>query len=359
MKNYLFLFVINLLSVFCNAQKVDLSKFNMSNITSPAFVLVGGAPTEIYTTENIKALAIHTLDNFGESMSIEVSPYFLLSTESKDRTYYKYIGLEKTENDLIQRPFSGLNTTTISFAYVNKNFDAIDSEKKTYTVGLRTTILRFYDKEKVYNNAIGMSKALAEFTVPQNVLISGEEAIKEYYDDHQEELNKLFEPYQKTIKPIFKLDGALGYSALFKENTLSSSTVNRFGIWLTGEFSQVLNEGADSKYNNYINILLTSRYINDGFNLNSTGNYFDENYNDFGGKIALDFGKFSFGYEFISRNGTIDSERSVGDIKFMISNNVSISGGFGKDFELEDNLVTVFGINWGFNMGGNKIPINK
>jgi hypothetical protein len=186
-----------------------------------------------------------------------------------------------------------------------------------------------------------------------------EAAIKEYYDDHQEELNKLFEPYQKTIKPIFKLDGALGYSALFKENTLSSSTVNRFGIWLVGEFSQVLNEGTDSKYNNYINILLTSRYVNDGFNLNSSGKYFDENYNDFGGKIALDFGKFSFGYEFISRNGTIDSERSVGDIKFMISNNVSISGGFGKDFELEDNLVTVFGINWGFNMGGNKIPINK
>ena len=78
MKKLLCLTVIMVHS-FCKAQNVDLSQFTLSNPSSPAFVLVEETPTAIYTPDNFKALALHALDNFGESFSIEATPYFLIN----------------------------------------------------------------------------------------------------------------------------------------------------------------------------------------------------------------------------------------------------------------------------------------
>jgi len=341
--------------------QVDLGEFTMSNQTSPAFLLVEESPTSIYTPENIKALSVHVLDNLGESLSIELTPYFYINTKSKDRTYEKYIGVEKnpSTNEIKQYPFRGLNTTSISFAYVDKEFASFIESKKTYSIGARTTILRFYNKNKVYENKVGMANALSNIVIPPSVISEGEEAIKKYYADNQDAINKLIEPFQKTIKPFARLDGAIGYSALFKENTTNSSTVNRLGGWLTAETSFILNEGAETKHNNYFNLLLTARYIEDGFNIDANQEYFDAFYRDFGGKAEFEFGSIAFSYEYISRNGTITSERSVGTLTYTFNENISISGGFGKDFPEEDNLITVFGIHWGINLGNENIPISN
>jgi len=346
--------------------QVDLGEFNLSNTTSPAFLLVEESPTFIYTPENLKALVIHALDNFGESLSVEVTPYFLLGTQSKDRTYYKYMGLKTdSEGNAKQNPFSGINTTSISLAYVDKDFLDTGFSKSTYSIGLRTTLLRFFNPKKVYNNAVGMATALSEITVPQAVLIEGEEAIQNYYASKQDDINVLLEPYQKTIKPLFRLDAAAAYSALFKTNVIDSETAKRLGAWMTAEGSLVLNEGADSNHNNYLNVLVTARYIEDGFNFMEfdpnvrDDPFFTTYYRDLGGKLEFEFGRFSLGYEYISRNGTITSERSVGTLKFMFNNDISITGGFGKDFPEDDNLITIFGINWGLNLGSNILPLNN
>ncbi len=79
--------------------------------------------------------------------------------------------------------------------------------------------------------------------------------------------------------------------------------------------------------------------------------YFTQYYRDIGGKLEFEFGKLVFGYEFISRQGSIDSERSVGTIKFSTNKKVSLIGGFGKDFKSDDNLITIFGVNWELNLG--------
>ncbi len=349
MKYLLILFTF-LISINFYGQ-VDLGQFKMSNTTSPAFMLVEESPTSIYTPDNIRALAIHALDNLGQSISVEVSPYFFLGIKNKERTYYKYIGVEKNDGgNLKQNPLSGLNTTTVSLAYVDKEFSGIQNSRKTYSIGLRTTLLRFYDKKKVYDNAQEIAQLLQDIVPPAHVLEQGEKAIKEYYINVQN-VDKKFEPYQKTIKPLFRVDGAIGYSALFKENSINSGTANRFGSWLTAEGSLLLNEGAENAHNNYINILLTARYVEDGFNVNANQNYTNQFYRDFGGKLELEFGKFEFGYEYISRNGSTVSERSVGTIKFSVNKDVSLIGGFGKDFPADENLITVFGVNWGLNLG--------
>ena len=72
-----------------------LSEFNLTNSSSPAFVLIEEAPSEIYIPENLKALTVHALNNFDGSLSIELSPYYFINTKSKDRSFFKYIGIEK------------------------------------------------------------------------------------------------------------------------------------------------------------------------------------------------------------------------------------------------------------------------
>jgi hypothetical protein len=331
----------------------------MSNITSPAFQLLEETVTDIYTPENVKALALHVQNNFGESMAIEVAPYFFINTKSKNRTYYKYIGVTEENNILKQNPFSGLNTTTLSFAYLKKDFETItgDDELKTFSIGARTTILRFYNKEKIYNNAQNIANELLSLPSPPNRILTmpngpaKEEALKKFYIE-QQKIDERFKPFQKNIKPIFKLDGAIAYSSLFKDNSSDEGTVNRFGSWLTGEFSLILNEDDDeSATNNYFNLLFTARYIEDEFNMEIADTFTTNYYRDFGVRANFELGKFTFGYEYIKRHGTITSERSVGNISFALDKDISITGGFGKDFQANDNLLAIFGINWGFNFG--------
>lgn len=357
-KQFLLIFLISN-SWYFYAQ-VSLSEFQMSNVTSPAFQLLEETVTDLYTPENVKALALHVQNNFGESMAIEVAPYFFINTKSRNRTYYKYIGVREVAGNLKQNPFSGLNTTTLSFAYLKKDFETIvgDDELKTFSIGARTTILRFYNKEKVYNNAQEILNIIADpdLLLPEEILDMNEgpqreEAERKFFIE-QQKINDRFKPFQKTIKPIFKLDGAVAYSSLFKDNSSDASTVNRFGSWLTGEFNLILNEDDDeSATNNYFNLLFIARYIEDEFNMEIVDTFTTNHYRDFGVKANFELGKFTFGYEYLKRHGTVSSERSVGNISFAIDKNISITGGFGKDFQADDNLLAIFGINWGLNFG--------
>lgn len=367
-KNYIILLFLIGTYWYANAQTdVELSQFQMSNITSPAFQLMEETVTDVYTPENVKALALHVQNNFGESLAIEVAPYFFINTKSKSRTYYKYIGVTKENDVLKQNPFSGLNTTTLSFAYLKKDFKNIvgDNDHKTFSIGIRTTLLRFFDKEQIYNNAEKIADELLKIPSPPIQILSMEagpkkdEAFKKFYLE-QQKIEERFKPFQKTIKPIFKLDGALAYSNLFKENSTDGGTVSRFGSWLTGEFNLILNEDDEtSTTNNYMSVLAIARYIEDGFNMEVADTYTTSYYRDFGGKVNFEFGKFTFGYEYVKRNGSISSERSVGTISFALDKNISLTGGFGKDFQVTDNLLAIFGINWGLNLGNTSASVAK
>lgn len=363
MKHQLF-FIITI--IFCNSifsQQIPLSEFNLSNSAAPAFVLLEETPTEVYVPENLKALTIHALSNFNESLSVEVNPYYFLGVKDKNkkRTFYNYIGIAEENGVYKQKPFSGITrATSLSFAFLNKDFDNLsDGDKKVYSLGFRTKIFRLYQKKKVETTYKNISKILQNIVVTPEVLAKANETddenekqkiIRDFYNT-DEAISQLKEGgLYKTIKPIFQIDGALGYSILFEENSINSSTLNRFGTWLTSELSLPINlKKEESKTNNYINAFVVVRYVEDGFNLNSNNLF----YRDLGGKIELEIGKFNFGYEYIKRNGSVESERSVGNIKFLINKDVSITGGFGKDFSSEENLVTLFGINWGLNLGSN------
>lgn len=365
----------------------NLGDFSLSNNSTPAFLLVEETPTSIYVPDNLRALAIHAFDNFGRSMSVEFTPYFFIG--KPDRSYYNYVGLKTEDNsdfradmshtEIKQDIFSGaLKTLSISGAYVDKEFENIGTARKTYSIGARSTLIRIYSnssKEKIVNNATTVANLLAGFSPSQATSMKLENATtdaelaeaKRLYNEEKKAWDEVYgdkfakakTEFRKTIKPSIRLDGALGYSALFKENKIDAGTANRFGSWLTGEASILLNAGKENDTNNYFNLFFTARYIEDGFNLNDQNMYTTYYYRDMGGKIEFEFGKFAFSYEYISRNGNVDSERSVGNLKYIINKDISIIGGFGKDFQLEDNLFTIFGVNFGLNLGNNSAKVQQ
>jgi hypothetical protein len=328
-----------------------LGEFELSNISSPAFVLINESPSEIYVPENLRSLTVHALNNLSESLSIEVSPYYFINTKSKDRSFFKYIGLKQTldkKGNRQQNIFSGLNTTTVSFAYANKEFtDLIDEERKVFSLGIRTKLIRVYNTKEATEYYNKVSSILTNINYPNSLLLKLNAA------ENSDEKTKIINEYYKTkglfnkpIKPVFQIDLALGYSTLFEENRIESSTLNRFGAWLTSEFSLILNKDSEkSKSNDYLNLFVISRYIEDEFNMNEQTLFF----RDIGCKLEFELGKFSLGYEYIDRNGSMQKDRSVGTIRYLINQNISINGGFGKDFNSNENLVTLFGINWGIN----------
>lgn len=347
-----------------------INQFDLANVSSPAFVLINESPTEIYIPENLKALTIHALSNIGENLSIELNPYYFFN-KKENRTFHKYIGIEKKEDGKFsQNHFSGIfNAMTISFAYANKEFENFSTQqRRVFSLGLRTKLLRFYNKKMVdtyYEKSLNVLKGfegnlpfeiireLSKYPGEDDKNVQKRNSIIEKFKktDKGKSLVKEIESFEKEItqnplKPIFQIDGAIGYSALFKENNIGSGTLHRFGVWLTSEFSMILNKNSkNSKGNNYLNLFLIGRYVEDGFYSNEKTLF----YRDFGGKAEFEFGKFSFAYEYIKRNGGINNTRSVGSIKYLLSKNMSLNGGFGKDFNSKENLVTLFGINFGIN----------
>jgi len=339
---------------------IDFNEFKLSNISSPAFVLLNESQSEVYIPQNLKALTIHTLNNLKGNLSLEISPYFFLEPKA-NRNYLSYLGITKSNNNKYkQNIFSGINTTSISIAYTNKQFDGFNSERKVFGTGIRSKLIRIYNIEKVTKFYNEVTDILAEINPSPEVLaewssLNGDELInaqKKYFEtEAQKKTFKKLEVYQKPIKPYFQIDAALGYGALFEQNNINSGTLNRFGAWLTSQFSLQLNKYAtNSKANNYFNLFFIGRYIEDDFNPNNTNHI----YRDLGFKSELEFGKVSFGYEYIDRKGTINTERSVGNIKYVLNKNLCFVGGFGKDFiSNNENLVTLFGINWGLNAADN------
>lgn len=269
-----------------------------------------------------------------------------------------------------QDPFSGINTTTISLAYVDNEFEGFDGKRKAYSLGVRTTLLRWFNKSKI-EKAETLSKVLLDIEPPFDLLTllaesdnagskkKYQDLINKYYDSKILEKKSEIDDFLKTDKPIFSLDASIAHSSMFSENNINSTVLSRFGSWLTAQGSFIINKKSKNKHNNYLNLLLIGRYIEDEFNKNDVGLIETKTYRDFGGKLDLEFGKFSFGYEYISRSGSISSTRFVGSINYTINKDISLTGGFGKDFELKDNLVSIIGINWGFNIGNDSVKLEE
>ncbi|AUC74811.1 hypothetical protein [Olleya sp. Bg11-27] len=414
--NRYFKFLFFLVCGFSFAQdNVSVNDFNFESTTNPAFSLLGETPTQINTPDNLKALGLYLSNGFSNTnIAVEVNPYWLIDFEV-DRSYQNYRGLKTNINGKTYiDPFIGLKTnSSFSVGYIDKQFSGFEVEKKTLAIGYRTTILQFYNTNRLHkiqdviqqiDNGVQrpLNKLFEEFLAGENInfpgsgscsaletdlelkakyeslaqdfldrildeqapddpdalairginILSGMDRLKitkgeivsSYFEDRCENI-KNFVTNPKTIKPVFRLDGALGYSVLFKENEVSAATANRFGAWLTADVAVQFNSQS------YLHFYGIGKYVDDGFNIDSAGLYSNQYFWDYGGKIELELKKLKFSYEYLMRSIDSDQFRSVGNITYQVNNNISVTGGFGKDFPSDNNLVTILGINWGLDLG--------
>ena len=357
MKNYILTIVVLLYTVTIFSQNtpkaVDLKELQIAN--SPALSLLDNTAAVITSNSDVKDFNVNT-----ENLSKITFEYTLFLKKKKSLTGLEYYGLGKTKDD-INSFTTHYFRPTLSGA-LNQT-DSITSVSLGFSINLLTVYSKSSSKMQGFYD--GMKKDAEDFSelADAELLVEDPKISRADLNYASKKAKKMEEIKLKNTtesaadfsmvlkKPLFLWDLASAYSVLFPSNQYKTTQPDRIGLWSTITISKNLSK--NEKKNNFINAYLFSRYLEDKSVYNKTNlNYNDKfKYLDFGVKLQLDFNKFSFGYEYIKRNGDGNDFRSVGIIQFQLRKEVYLTGGFGKNFESDNqkNLVTLFGIRFGFN----------
>lgn len=347
---------------------------NIAVSSSPSQMLLDNAPSIIVVQPYVKAYNIN-INNIND-FSFDFTP-LLIDKKFKGWEYYGYY-----DNFKRYDPLNNLLKATFSLS-VKK-----DNNYSNATMGFRTNVITIYDIkkdemreefEKLKTNLnIADNKALqrAENEVNKKYAQRMSECqdnqcqdkVVEERQNEIQELKTLYLPeylgnsnfdFQKVLNnPMLSLDVAAAYNHIFLDNKFSDNFQGRIGAWATLKFSKPL----DTKdYNSFLNVFLFSRFINDNYYFEKDELlYSQKDFMDFGGRLQLEFKRFSFSYEFIKRGGDVIDERSVGLITYKLNENLYVNGGFGKNFEgINGSSFTLLGIAWGINSNNQVLDWNN
>lgn len=391
------------------AQTGSPSTINLKNLqvpSSPAFILMDVAPTSIEKPATAKAFSASILNSVSENNGIpenygvEFTPFWFV--KHPKFTAYKYYGIDPSGKK--RMPFAGLRMTAISLASV-RNETAIDTvflKTSNIAIGVRSTLVKVISnsdiRDIVYyhdslsrlieglNLQLGMTDSKVAFfesmleqiqkeldsSPPDSVIAilkkkkqDAEETLKELKAEYLELLNNgsrdprmvAVENKLKEIlarKPIFAVDGAMALNWAFENSRFDDNYFDRFGAWLSMNLSLPLHKRDASSKTNYFNLYAVGRYL--------TGRTLEEIYSadrqsvfDAGGKAEAEIGPFSLSAEYIYRANLDDpgenTFRACGVAKYKIFESLYLTGSFGKNFGDQNNLISLFGINWGFGSG--------
>jgi hypothetical protein len=352
------------------AQQDSLNIKDIEIPTSPAFVLLDQAPSSIERPNTTKAFTASVLNSFSEAngfpknYAVEFTPFWFVKQKKMDAL--KYLGYNSKSDRM--NPFSALKKATISLAFVNTTDTLTKKPISNVAFGIRTNLLKFYKngyKDNlskaniiVYKKLRGVASALqiagatpklkVSDTAKYNSIVKKTLAILE--KDSIPELMKLV-----AEKPLFAIDGAVAYNTFFLNNDFSTNRFGRFGAWLTADLAIKIN----NENTNYFHLYLVGRYLADGMMKDKLGEYQRQEFKDFGGKLELEFKRFSLAYEYINRTDKANTNnyRSTGQFRYMVAENIYITGAFGKNFGKTNNLATFLGVNWGLTTGNEKLKL--
>ena len=395
--------LLGLLSLNAPAQKTtELSDLKVP--VSPAFSLLDFAPKTIESPGTIKAFTANFFTAASEAGGIpknfafEFSPYWFFKHPNMD--IYKYHGLmidtiamnkvltgdntsEQKIFNLKQNIFYGLRSTSLSFGSVFK-----DSSKKLpvdvnyIAYAFRSNIISLRNKNvlnKLTESIISVNSALQKVQSEARIKckdLGGLERIKCIGEEIAKSKDSVLKNSRKKfmeylmIRPIFSADIAFASSTAFGNNSISNSKSYRTGGWVTLAYNQPLVSAKKVK-ENISNLIECKNYVNAYFLFrmfkeNATNDFkifTGKNMTDIGGRIEFEFDKFSFSIESIKRkdnnNKDMNTSRTVGIIQYKITKDLFLLGTFGKDFGEINNLVTLFGLNWGFGENALNTPFNK
>lgn len=326
----------------------DLKKVEILNST--ALSLLDNSAAIISSNPNVKEFNINT--ESLESISFDGN---LFSSNMKGLEYY---GLGSKTKDIKSFTMRKMQMPTVSGAY-NKN----DSISKV-AIGIKFNIFTLYNSssEEMRDKYDSMRKDMVDLSAAAHAQVQREGFVRDttgaYYTRYGQVLKELTDKeksdkeidatnFNDILKaPLLTLDIASAYSMLMPAKNFDKSQSGRFGAWSTLTFT--LGKGDE-----HLKLYGFCRYLQENSDYDSKNSKFNNhtNFFDIGSKAQFDWNKISVGYEYIKRNGGGKNYRSVGFVQYKVSDNLYVTGGFGKNFEsaLNDETVSLLGIRWGIN----------
>ncbi|WP_163516418.1 hypothetical protein [Gelidibacter japonicus] len=343
---------------------------NLASPNSPAFVLMDIAPSNIIVPDNIQAFSIQTISAFSgnskdglgnNNYAVEFQPYWYVKREKMNFFKYNNLISDKPEGENVSiNDYTRYNVfgdawkkASVSLALMDGTFNVFEVPQSYVSVGARTRLLSVKTRNQIdeiksqytsYEQFMSSPEVIAIFANPSlslseiNTAITSLEGYQAIVQNFEQSLQR---------KPFFALDVAVAYSHFMGDKSQDmDDAFGRLGFWATGDLAfYTPTIGKQS----HVHVYGVFRYLRDGLNLNpDSGDLRIENATDYGAKIALELDKLSFGYEYITRDSENNNEeRSIGSIRYKISEAFTINGGFGKNFRNEGSTVALFGIQWG------------
>lgn len=368
--------VLLILFTLCQAARLSaqtedtLSLKDLEVPNAPGFILLDKAPSTIERPNSTKAFMLSVINSFEggngipKNYAVDFTPFWFFKHPRMNA--YRYAGFNAEKNR--QLVFSHIQRASVSAAFVSTTDTMSNMPVNNLSLGFRTNLVTVRSKKDIedlkaaHAKVVGYLRDLDKRLTAAGIVYNPATMTRAEYDkkvndflaQEQQQRSQDKSELAEILKrrAVFAVDGALGYNNFFLNNNFSDSHFGRFGAWLTLNYSQVLNK--ESKDKNYINVYALGRYIGDGTTL-LRGEYKIQNFYDLGGKLELEFKKLSVAYEYIYRtNDNTNTFRSNGLVKYKISNQLILTGAFGKNFGNANNLISLLGINWGLSSGSEK-----
>lgn len=354
------------------AQNLELKDLNIPN--SPAFTILDYSPAVIDRPGTAKTFAASVVSLVSQSsglpknFALEVAPFWLFKN---NLNAYSYLGINPGTNRQTN-VFSNVRNASISIGSVYRDSSKAHPFNANYiAAGIRVNLINIVRRQmigalhttvdaiaarqvKLLKPATaGCIAKLTPGTPECNACIAKAVADSISKDDvmnvEEERLHSLL-----AIKPLFAVDLAGAGSWGYKDNSYNSKQGYRTGIWGTLAFSYPLQGNTDIEKmianKNYVNVYATGRYMSE----DSTADFktfINQHLLDIGGRFELEFNKFSMSFETIHRINQLASKlntnRNVGILQYKINDKLFLSGTFGKNFGSVNNLIALFGVNWG------------
>lgn len=367
---------------YCQNREDTVDLKDISIPSSPAFNLLDLTPKTIEKPGTVKSFTTSVVNQINksgagipENFAMEFAPYWMVKHPSM--TVFKYYGLT-LHNKLEYKPniFYGLRSTSISIGSVFKdstkdsplNVNYVGYSIKTNIINIRKRIVTDSLKKSIEETNKELTAILSQPNDcdPLNPNDSGYEEKKQkciaqlLKGSLNSPLNNQRNYFSRllTIRPVFTADIALASSTAFYNNKFDNRHSYRSGAWLTLAYSQpLLSRKAKKSISNLID---AKNYFNiygflRGIQQDSTvdfKNFIKRNFLDIGGRIEFELDRFSISLETVfrevSKHKNENSYRTVAILQYKVSNDLFLLGTFGKNFDSEKNLISLFGINWGF-----------
>ncbi|GAB1402913.1 hypothetical protein MASR1M74_00910 [Lentimicrobium sp.] len=369
MRAYLLLFL--LCSSMLGAAQNDAGVVKLGDLempASPAFMLLDAVPTVIERPATARAFVLGIVNSVNQSgglpqnYAVEFTPFWFF--RHPHMTSLKYHGYNATKDK--QTPFSNISKGALSMAVVQTHDSTYSRQNISF--GLRTNLFTLKRREDIEALKAANYELVGRLRDQQarlveyigDLMLSVEnpelykQKVREFFE--QEELNHMDEKSRIADildrKPLLSLDVAGALNLAFQNQKFSSGSIGRAGAWLTAQYAQPFRLKNTEK-ENYLNVYVLMRYLNDERETGQLAHYFDA-----GGKAEIELHSFSFGYEYIWRKTSkANTFRSSGEIRYRISEVLSISAAFGRNFGNTNNLIALLGLQWGFNTGNEQVAV--